>query len=117
MKRVYDILKKHYGDKVATTHFTIGKNKESRPSIIKIQEKIEGTLMLKLKKNDPRFKKAEKQVHRKISNDIFEVVTKIKEDPRLKDYSTEEARRLICDVAAPENIIVDKKGNTTAIDW
>lgn len=134
MKVFFDILKKHYGDKIAKTWFIIGKNKNNESCVIKIQKKIKGDLLYdlkykdklkkyklkdddpRLKDDDPRLKDALKQTQ-EIKSDAYEVAHKIIKDPRLRDYSIDEARSLIADIDNSENIIVDKKGNITVIDW
>ena len=116
MKRVYDVLKKHYGDKVADTHFIVAKNKDGDPCIMKIQEKLQGPRLLELREKDPRYKKAQEQ-RQEMRDDLSKVALKIKKDPGLKDYSAGEGGDFINDVDASVNIIVDEKGDITAVDW
>lgn len=116
MKRVHSVLKKHYRDKVADTYFIIGKNKKGEPCIIKIQKEIEGVRLIELKEGDPRYKRAHEQ-GREIRNNLSEVVLEIRKDSGLKDYSADKALSFVNDIDNSMNLIVDKKGNVTAIDW
>lgn len=117
MKRVYDILKKHYGDRVADTYFIVGKNKEGEPCIMKIQEEIKGTRLLGLKESDPRYKGAWEQAQ-EIRDNLSKVALEITEDPGFKGhYPINEAKDLVNDIDTSINLFVDEEGKITAMDW
>lgn len=92
MKVVYEALKDYYGDRIADTYFIVGKNKEDKPSIMKIQEEIEGDRLDELKRTDnPKFNKLWQQMV-KMYEDIPRVTDKIMENPRFVDFKKEHPK-------------------------
>lgn len=116
MKKVYDFIKKYYGDMVVDTHFIVAKNKKGIPCAMKVQEKIKGARLWDLGSDDYRHDKAWEQV-KKIKENLSKVKYEIAEDLSLKNYLENDPGYLVGDINNPSNIIVDKKGDIKIIDW
>ena len=111
IKKAYEILKEYCGDKIADTHFIIGKNRKEDPCLIMVQEEIKGTSWSSMSYDDREGSKAEQQI-----KEVEETIPKILKDPRMAKYLDTEYSQL-GDLTYSGNIIVNKKGNIKIIDW
>lgn len=107
MKKVYDVFREYYGNKIVKTNYIVAKNKEGRPCIMVVQEKVKGTRLDKLSPNNPRCQKAWKQLAK-----INEMIPSVEKDPRLANLKV-GSYEIVCSI----NVFVDKKGNITIVDW
>ena len=90
MKKVYDILKEYYGDKIADTHYIIGEKQRGEPRAMIIQEKIEGISWASMSYEDRERSKVWKQI-----KEIEKIVPEVLEDPRMAKYFNTEYSQLV----------------------
>ncbi len=56
LNRLYELVKKHYGEKMSDTMFIVARNRKGMPAVITVQEKVEGKpLSQVIKEGDGRM--------------------------------------------------------------